>query len=75
MAGLNTLITTSLSEDDLIDEAEEESINNKMLEVIRRTVELIRLVQQAFGTRNRLLRSPETRAIDLQEMVADKPAD
>jgi hypothetical protein len=55
VAQLNLLITGSLLEDDAIDEVEEKLINNQMMTVIQRTVELIRLVQQAFGLRNRLV--------------------
>ncbi len=73
VAGLNTLITSSLSEDDRIDDAEEESINTQMMEVIRRTVELIRLVQQAFGVRNKLLGSPQPRRLNLEEPTQDRP--
>ena len=74
VAELNNLITSSLSEDDLIDDAEEESINNQMMEVIRRTVELIRLVQQAFGVRNKLLGSPSPRLLELQDLGQNNPA-
>jgi hypothetical protein len=56
VARLNRLITSSLMEDDAIDEDEAERINAQMMTVIQRTVELIRLVQQSFGTR-RLLES------------------
>jgi len=55
VAQLNLLITGSLMEDDAIDEVEEKLINNQMMTVIQRTVELIRLVQQSFGMRNRLV--------------------
>ena len=74
VAELNNLITSSLSEDDLIDDAEEESINNQMMEVIRRTVELIRLVQQAFGVRTKLLGSPSPRLLELQDLGQNNPA-
>ncbi len=59
VAQLNLLITGSLLEDDSIDEVEETLINNQMMTVIQRTVELIRLVQQSFGLRNRLVESTE----------------
>ncbi len=60
-AQLNLLITGSLVEDDAIDEVEEKLINNQMMTVIQRTVELIRLVQQSFGMRNRLIDNTEKR--------------
>jgi hypothetical protein len=59
VAQLNLLITGSLVEDDSIDEIEETLINNQMMTVIQRTVELIRLVQQSFGIRNRLIDNAE----------------
>ena len=61
VAQLNLLITGSLMEDDAIDEVEEKLINNQMMTVIQRTVELIRLVQQSFGMRNRLVDNTEKR--------------
>ncbi len=61
VAQLNLLITGSLVEDDAIDEVEEKLINNQMMTVIQRTVELIRLVQQSFGMRNRLIDNTEKR--------------
>ncbi len=61
VAQLNLLITGSLLDDDAIDEVEEKLINNQMMTVIQRTVELIRLVQQSFGMRNRLVDKTEKR--------------
>ena len=61
VAQLNLLITGSLMEDDAIDEVEEKLINNQMMTVIQRTVELIRLVQQSFGMRNRLVDKTDKR--------------
>ncbi|HUV07128.1 MAG TPA: hypothetical protein VMX75_05325 [Spirochaetia bacterium] len=55
VAKLNLLITNSLLDDDSIDRMEEELINTQMLIVIQRTVELIRMVQEAFGVSNRLV--------------------
>ena len=69
VAQLNVSITDSLMEDDLIDETEEEAINRQMMSVIQRTVELIRIVQQAFGVRQRLIDSQESR-LDIIEKMA-----
>ncbi len=62
VAQLNLLITGSLLDDDAIDEVEEKLIHNQMMTVIQRTVELIRLVQQSFGMRNRLVDKTEKQA-------------
>ncbi len=48
VAKLNIAITDSLLEDDLIDEAEEERINESLKQVFQAAVQLIRIVQQAF---------------------------
>ena len=48
VAKLNITITDSLLEDDLIDEAEEEQINESLKKVFQAAVQLIRIVQQAF---------------------------
>ena len=48
VAKLNIAITDSLLEDDLIDEAEEERINDSLKQVFQAAVQLIRIVQQAF---------------------------
>ncbi len=69
VAQLNVSITDSLMEDDLIDETEEEAINRQMMSVIQRTVELIRIVQQAFGVRQRLIDSQESRLDIIEEMA------
>jgi hypothetical protein len=69
VAQLNVSITDSLVEDDLIDETEEETINRQMMSVIQRTVELIRIVQQAFGVRQRLIDSQESRLDVIEEMA------
>ena len=69
VAKLNVSITDSLVEDDLIDEKEEETINRQMMSVIQRTVELIRIVQQAFGVRQRLIDSQENRLNVIEEMA------
>jgi len=69
VARLNRLITSSLMEDDSIDEDEAVRINAQMMTVIQRTVDLIRLVQQSFGTR-RLLESGAG-----PRQIADRPDD
>jgi len=56
VAKLNIAITDSLLEDDLIDEAEEERINESLRQVFQSAVRLIRIVQQAF-----MLRHPKGR--------------
>jgi len=48
VAKLIIAITDSLLEDDLIDEAEEERINDSLKQVFQAAVQLIRIVQQAF---------------------------
>jgi hypothetical protein len=48
VAKLNIAITDSLLEDDLIDDAEEERINESLKKVFKAAVQLIRIVQQAF---------------------------
>ena len=48
VAKLNIAITDSLLEDDLIDDAEEELINESLKQVLQAAVHLIRIVQQAF---------------------------
>jgi hypothetical protein len=48
VAKLNIAITDSLLDDDLIDEAEEEKINESLKKVFQAAVQLIRIVQQAF---------------------------
>jgi hypothetical protein len=48
VAKLNIAITDSLLEDDMIDEAEEERINESLKQVFQAAVQLIRIVQQAF---------------------------
>ena len=55
VAKLNIAITDSLLEDDLIDEAEEERINDSLKLVFQAAVQLIRIVQQAFMLSNRRL--------------------
>jgi len=52
VAKLNIAITDSLLEDDLIDEAEEERINESLKQVFQSAVQLIRIVQQAFMLRH-----------------------
>jgi hypothetical protein len=52
VAKLNIAITDSLLEDDLIDEAEEERINDSLKQVFQAAVQLIRIVQQAFMLRH-----------------------
>ena len=52
VAKLNIAITDSLLEDDLIDEAEEERINESLRHVFQAAVQLIRIVQQAFMLRH-----------------------
>ncbi len=49
VARLNLSITDSLMDDDLIDTKEEKRINNSLRNVIQAAVELIRIVQEAFG--------------------------
>jgi hypothetical protein len=71
VAKLNVLITDSLLEDDAIDDLETERINSQMMTVIQRTVELIRLVQQAFGTRTKLLESPVSSQPAGEEMAEE----
>ena len=72
VAHLNLAITDSLMDDDLVDESEEENINARMMSVIQRMVELIRLVQQGFGTRQRLIGSGGDQLDIIEEMT--KPA-
>jgi hypothetical protein len=48
VAKLNLAITDALLEDDRIDEAEEQRINDSLREVFSAAVQLIRIVQQAF---------------------------
>ena len=55
VAKLNIAITDSLLEDDLIDEAEEERINDSLKQVFQAAVQLIRIVQQAFMHTHRRL--------------------
>ena len=59
VAKLNIAITDSLLEDDLIDEAEEERINESLKQVFQAAVQLIRIVQQAFMLRHSHGRLPE----------------
>jgi hypothetical protein len=59
VAKLNIAITDSLLEDDLIDEAEEERINESLKQVFQAAVQLIRIVQQAFMLRHSQSRLPE----------------
>ena len=59
VAKLNIAITDSLLEDDLIDEAEEERINESLKQVFQAAVHLIRIVQQAFMQRHSKNRLPE----------------
>jgi hypothetical protein len=72
VAQLNLAITDSLMDDDLVDESEEENINTHMMSVIQRMVELIRLVQQGFGTRQRLIGNQGDQLDMIEEMT--KPA-
>jgi hypothetical protein len=58
VAKLNIAITDSLLEDDLIDEAEEERINESLKQVFQAAVQLIRIVQQAFMARQSKRRLP-----------------
>lgn len=53
VATLNTAIMESLMDDDLITAAEEERINETLRRVVQAAVELIRIVQQAFISRQR----------------------
>ncbi|MEE8590699.1 MAG: hypothetical protein V3T35_05185 [Spirochaetia bacterium] len=59
VAKLNIAITDSLLEDDLIDDAEEELINESLKQVFQAAVHLIRIVQQAFMLRHSKTRLPE----------------
>ena len=59
VAKLNIAITDSLLEDDLIDEAEEERINESLKQVFQAAVQLIRIVQQAFMLRHSQGRLPK----------------
>ena len=59
VAKLNISITDSLLEDDLIDEAEEERINESLKRVFQAAVQLIRIVQQAFMLRHSQGRLPK----------------
>ena len=59
VAKLNIAITDSLLEDDLIDEAEEERINDSLKQVFQAAVQLIRIVQQAFMLRHSQGRLPK----------------
>ena len=59
IAKLNIAITDSLLEDDLIDEAEEERINESLKQVFQAAVQLIRIVQQAFMLRHSQNRLPK----------------
>ena len=71
VAQLNLAITESLKEDDIMDESEEKKINGMMMEVIQRTVELIRLTQQAFGTSHRL-KAPEADLEKLEQVTGGR---
>ena len=59
VAKLNIAITDSLLEDDLIDEAEEERINESLKQVFQAAVQLIRIVQQDFMLRHSQNRLPK----------------
>ncbi len=59
VAKLNIAITDSLLEDDLIDDAEEELINESLKQVFQAAVRLIRIVQQAFMLRRSRTQFPE----------------
>ncbi|MEE9307159.1 MAG: hypothetical protein V3V57_06505 [Spirochaetia bacterium] len=59
VAKLNIAITDSLLEDDLIDDAEEELINESLKQVFQAAVHLIHIVQQAFMLRHSKTRLPE----------------
>ena len=53
VARLNLSITDALMEDDFIDEAEEERINENLRTMFQAAVHLIRIVQQAFMLQRR----------------------
>lgn len=55
VAALNLTIMDSLMDDDFIDEKEEKVINECLKNVIQCAVELIQIVQNAFGTRRPVL--------------------
>jgi hypothetical protein len=59
VAKLNIAITDSLLEDDLIDDAEEELINESLKQVFQAAVHLIGIVQQAFMLRHSKTQFPE----------------
>ena len=59
VAKLNIAITDSLLEDDLIDDAEEELINESLKQVFQAAVHLIRIVQQAFMLQRSKTQLPE----------------
>jgi hypothetical protein len=59
VAKLNIAITDSLLEDDLIDDAEEDLINESLKQVFKAAVHLIRIVQQAFMLRRSKTQLPE----------------
>ena len=73
IARLNLLISESLQDDDMLDEAEEQNINNQMMEVIHRVVELIRLAQQAFAGSRRLV-GPENADLKRIEEATRNPS-
>lgn len=50
VANLNTLITTSLDEDDFLDEQEEIHIRKMLMEMIESALSMIQLVQKSFGS-------------------------
>ncbi len=54
VAKLNLTITDSLMADDYIDAKEEKKINESLKNVIRAAIDLIRIVQQAFGSPKKL---------------------
>ena len=69
VANLNTLITTSLDEDDFLDEQEEIQIRKMLMEMIESALSMIQLVQKSFGSPhspiltsglNNLLPNPDT---------------
>lgn len=54
VAKLNTAISDSLMADDYIDEKEEKTINDALMEMVRAAVDLIAIVQQSFSIKSSL---------------------
>ncbi|MBN1523116.1 MAG: hypothetical protein JW904_01430 [Spirochaetales bacterium] len=49
VANLHSVITESLMDDDILDEEEEITINNALMDMVKTAVDLIKIVQGSFG--------------------------